>query len=93
MVQQVRLNRGQVLTKDNILSTLSRARSGYNYAKFTMHNDIYITVFFNRDMTVEVTTNTRDLMLWNQIKNARMNNVPVSRLADLVFNWINMLNK
>jgi len=91
MIQKIKLYRKQVLTKDNIYRILNRARSTYSYARFDLDNGLYLTINYNRDNTISISTNSRDIVMWNQIK-FLMISYTQARLADFVFLWINRLN-
>lgn len=92
MIQKIKLHRGQILTKDNINNLLSSARGTYSYAKFTMHNGIYISVFFNKDNTTELSTNSRDMALWTRMEVLRRSST-LAMISDFLFYWIPRLNK
>lgn len=92
MIQKVKLTQGQILTKDNIITHLNRARNGYDYCRFDMKHGTYITIAFFRDGSVDLMTNNRSLSLWTDISNARKLR-STSALADLVFRWIQVYNK
>lgn len=87
-----KLNKGQVITKSNLTRILNDARTSYNYAKFTLGNGTYFTITFNRDNTVEIATNNRDLALWTQIQSLKQS-YSTLRAVDYIFNWINTYNK
>lgn len=92
MIKKVKLLRGQILTKDNILDILKTARSGYDFAKFTFYNNTYISIEFHRDYTVDVMTNSRDLMLWTEIEALRRIMYRPDTTAEFLFRWIRKLN-
>lgn len=92
MIHKITLAKGEVITKDNLTKLLNDARSTYNYAKFTFYNNVYITIVYNRDQTIEIATNSRDIALWNQIQSIR-SNYSQMRVINYVFDWINRLNK
>lgn len=92
MIQKVRLHRGQILTKENISKLLFSARGTFGYAKFTMYNGIYISVYFSRDMTTEFVTNSRDIALWTRMEVLRRSST-IAMISDFIFYWIQRLNK
>ena len=92
MIQLVKLSRGQILTKSEITKILNNARSTYQYAKISLSNKLYLTVTYNRDNTIEISTNSRDLDLWNQIQIVKRTYTQ-ARVIEYMFRWINKLNK
>lgn len=92
MIQRISLNRGQILTKDSIYSILNNARASYDYAKFTLFNRYYLVINFNRDRTIAISTNTRDIGIWRQIEFLRVS-FTQERISEFVFNVINTLSK
>ena len=92
MIQRMNLHRGQILTKSNINNILNSAKGTYSYARFEMYNKIYISIFFNKDNTVEISTNSRNIALWNRLEVLRRNNT-ISMLVDFIFFWIPILNR
>ena len=91
LIQKVTLRKGQVLTRDNIFNMLLSARSTFQYAKFTANNGRYLWVFYNKDGTFEISTNSRDLSLWSRLEVVRRNNT-IQMVAAFVFEWINKFN-
>lgn len=49
-------------------------------------------ITYNRDGTAEVSTNARDLWLYNQVQNLRRT-FTQAKAADFVFLWLNSFNK
>ena len=92
MIQKITLNRGQVLTRNEIAKMLNVARSTFTYAKVTLFDKNYLTITFHRDNTIEIATSSRELSLWNQIKSLRVNYTQ-TRLVDFMFRWINTQNR
>lgn len=90
MIHKVKLGKGEVLTKADLTKMINNARSSYDYFKVTLHNGIYFTIEFNRDNTVEIMTNTRDIAIWNQLRILQANFSQL-RAVDQVFDWINTL--
>lgn len=92
MIQKVKLNRGQILTKDNISSCLTKARNGNDYCRFELKFGMYITIAFFKDNTFDVMTNSRSISLWNDIQNLRkLRGVII--ITDYVFRWIQEYNR
>ena len=54
MIQIVNLSKGQIITKNEIQNKVNNARSTFNYAKFRFGNNLYITVTYNRDLTISI---------------------------------------
>lgn len=92
MIQVVSLSRGQVITKNEIQNKVNSARSTFNYAKFQFGNNLYITVTYNRDLTISISTNSRDLLLYNEMM-AIQRVYTQMRVVEFLFRWINKLNK
>jgi len=92
MIQKVKLNQGQILTKDNVSTYLTRARTGYDYCRFEMKLGTYITIAFFRDMSFDIMTNSRTIQLWQDIQIVR-NTKSINQLTDYVFNWIHRYNR
>lgn len=92
MIHKVTLGRGQVIPKPELSQMLNNAKSSYDYFKVKLHNGIYFTIEYNRDNTVEIMTNTRDIAVWNQLRILQSNYAQL-RVVDQVFDWINTLNK
>jgi len=92
MIERISLNKGQILTITNIKKMLDSARSSFQYAKFIMHNGIYIIVYYNKDQTFEISTNSRNIQIYQQIVSLKRS-YSQNRLCDFIFNWIQILNK
>lgn len=92
MIQKVKLNRGQILTKSNVEHVLTKARNGSDYCRFDLKYGTYITVAFFKDMTFDIMTNIRNINLWNEIQSARRQR-GIIVIADYLFRWIQVYNK
>jgi hypothetical protein len=92
MVHKVKLNKGQILTKSNLIDMCNSARATYDYVKIEMYSGLYIFVTFGRNNMMEVSTNSRDLLLYNQMQTLRRTR-SIAIIADYLFNWINRYNK
>ena len=92
MIVKLKLNQGQVLTKEKIRKSLTKAKSTYDYCRIDMKHGIYITIAFFRDNTYDIMTNCRNIGLWNEINNARRLR-SVTGLTDYVFSWIQVYNR
>lgn len=92
MIQKVNLPKKHVLTTSDIERILNSARSSYDYAKFIFPSNIYITVAYFRDGSIEIFTNSRDIGLWGAIQNLRSTHTQ-TRIVDFIFRWIQYLNK
>lgn len=92
MIQNVKLKKGQVITKPNIKDILDKARQTYDYAKFTLYDGRYINLHFNRDFSIDIMTNDRDLILWREIESLKLVYTQ-ARLEDFLFRWLNKMNR
>lgn len=93
MIKEQKLLRGSIMTKENISNMMKSARIGYDYAKITFYNNIYLMIFFTRDYKVYIKTNSRDLMLWKEIDVMERMLYRPSVLEDFLFRWISKLNR
>ena len=91
MIQNITLNRNQVLSKSEILKILNTAKSTYQYAKFTFKG-YYLQINYNRDLSVSISTNSRDLALYQEMQDLTKIYTQM-RLVDFVFRYINKLNR
>jgi hypothetical protein len=91
VIQNVRIKKGSVISKNNISSILSSARSTFQYAKFTISNSIYITVNFNKDFTVTIATNSRNLQFYREMQITARTYSQI-RIAELLYRWMPKLN-
>lgn len=92
MIREVKLTKGQKVTKQQIQNALNDARGTFQYAKFTMWNGIFIAVTYNKDLTILVTTNSRDLALYVEMQSL-MRTYTQMRVVEFMFRWISKLNK
>lgn len=92
MIQKVKLRQGQIITKDNIIEYLNRARTGYDYFRLDMKQGVYITIAFFKDNTFEVMTNSRNLSLWRDIEYVKRTK-GTTVLSNLVFKWVQEYNR
>ena len=92
MIQKVKLNQGQILTKRNIEDVLRKARIGYDYCRFDLKYGTYIIIAFFRDNTYDVMTNNRSQSLWTDINYIRRTR-GFNALVDIVFKWIREYNR
>lgn len=82
----------ELLSRGQISEEMSKARSAFSYVKFMLHNDIYITVIYNRDFTIELATNTRNLHFWKELE--MLGNKKIHAMViDFVYKWLNKLNE
>lgn len=92
MIKVVNLYPKELLTRNRIASILNDARSTYSYARFNIKKgSLFLSIIYNRDNTIEISTNSRDIIIWNNIRALR-NSYTQARLIDFVFLWINKLN-
>lgn len=92
MIVNVKLNRGQIMTRSDISKRMKDARTNYDYATITMSNGIYLQIFFTKDYYSYIRTNSRDLMLWKEISTVESMVYKPSVLEDFLFRWIVKLN-
>lgn len=92
MIQIVSLSKGQVLPKHEIQRIVNSARGTFNYAKFNLSNGIYITITYNRDLSISVSTNTRDQQFYYEMLSLQRIYTQM-RVVEFLFRWINKLNK
>lgn len=85
------LNRGQIMTRDNIVKEIKTMRVGYDYMKIRFYNGIYLMAFYTRDNKVYIKTNSRDLNLWKEIDIIERTAYREPVLADFFFRWITKL--
>ena len=88
----LKLRKKEVVPRKTIYNKLTHARNTYSYCKFSIWSDEYISVIFNRDRTIEIATNTRDLQLIRNIRSVK-SGFTISRVSDFIFNFINTKNK
>ena len=92
MIQKVRLNQSQVLTKENIKNLLYKARAGSDYCRIEMKMGRYITIAFFKDNTLDIMTNIYNISLWTELKQVRTNR-SLTQLTDYLFRWIQVYNR
>lgn len=88
----VKLKRGQTVTRSQVQDLLTKAKSLYRYARYDMHNGAYLSIAFHQDNSIDIMTNCRDMLLWNNIKQLR-NVHTMYRLVDFMLVWVNRLNR
>lgn len=87
MIQVVNLHKGQVLTRNSIMSYLNMAKSSYEHVTFNLPNKSYITVHFNRDLTISVAHNLTDLVFYRELQQITQV-YTMARLCDFLFRWL-----
>lgn len=92
MVQIVTLGKGSVIKRSEIERRINSARSTWHYARFNLPNNIYITIIYNRDNTIEIATNSTNLALYRQMQSLRRVWTQ-ARISDFLFRWCNQLAK
>ena len=93
MIQNIKLNKGQIIKTSDIQYSLIKAKSTYDYAKFTLYNGRYITVTFLRDNSFEIATDVREqYQLFYDIKVLKTVK-SCWGIIDFLFKWLNRLNK
>lgn len=91
MKQLVKISKNQVLPKRVIIDALNKARSDFQYARFELSNGIYITVNYNRDLSISISTNSRSLPFYNELQSV-VKIYTQMRVSELLFRWIPKLN-
>lgn len=94
MIKIFDLNTGNVVTKKEIEKAVSSAFSSFNYVRFNLHGtkSYYVMVNFNRDLTVSISTSSRNLLMRNEMMVVHRTYTK-ARLIDFLFKWVNKLNK
>lgn len=92
MIQNVKLNKGQILTKSEITRLCNSARSTWQYVKFILSNGVYIQINYNKDLTISISTNSRDLVFYQEVQNL-VRIYTQMRVIDMLFRWLPKLNK
>ena len=92
MIQNVKLKKNQILTKAEITRLCNSALSTWQYVKFTLYNGIYVQINYNKDLTISIATNSRDLAFYQEIQNLTRIYTQM-RVIDLIFRWQSKLNK
>lgn len=92
MIKIVNISKGQILTRNNIMSCLNVAKSTFQYVRFNFPNKSYITVNFNKDLSISVAHNIRDLVFYRELQQITMV-YTMSRLCDFLFKWLPKLSK
>lgn len=87
----INLQKRQVLTRNNIFNILNDARGTFGYAKFVLHDGVYYNISFNRDLTIEISTNSVNPSIIRQIQNIK-NSWTQARLSEFIFQKINFYN-
>lgn len=89
----IRIKSDQELTKTQIRYALMSAQATCHYAKF--YTDRYfITVLYNRDGTVNISTNYRFNTLFdNQLYWLTRNGYQLALYVDFIYRWINYIRK
>ena len=88
MIKDIKLNRGQIMTADNISKELKAARIGYDYLRITFYNGVVLMVFYTRDNKCYLKTTSRDLNLWKDIEIIERTSYRPQVLEDFMFRWI-----
>lgn len=92
MIQDIKLNKGQTLTVNQIRDILNKARMTWEYARFTTYKNEYITITFTRDNKYEIATNNREYNIWYDIRILKTI-LNFEGCVQFVFKWINRMNK
>lgn len=92
MVQIITLNKGNVIKKGDIERIINSARSTWHYARFNLPKNIYVTIIYNRDNTIEIATNSTNLAFYQQMQSIRRAWTQ-ARVTDFLFVWLNKFLK
>lgn len=92
MIQNVKLKKGQILTKQEITRICNSARSTWQYAKFELSNGVYIQINYNKDLSISISTNSRDLIFYQEVQNL-VRIYTQMRVIDMLFRWLPKLRK
>lgn len=93
MIKKITLKPNQVLTYNDIYRILNDSRMTYQYSKFTTANGKYwIAVSFNKDLSILITTNSRDMGLYYEMQSV-MKVKTLQLVSQLLFRWLPKLNK
>ncbi len=93
MIKKITLKPNQVLTYNDIYRILNEARVTYQYAKFTTANGKWwVAVNFNKDLSMIITTNSRDLGLYYEAQ-AAMRVKTLQVVSQFLFRWLPKLNR
>jgi hypothetical protein len=87
MIKKINISKGQTLTRSNITDIISSARSTFQYARFDLYNRLYITVTFNKDQTISVATNSRNLQLYQEMQ-ATIRVYTQARIVEFLYRWL-----
>lgn len=89
----IHVDRTQELGKTSIRYALMSAQATCHYAKF-YSGRYFITVLYNRDGTVNISTNFRHNTLFdNQLYWLTRNAYQLSTYVDFVYRWMNYIRK
>ena len=93
MVKEIDLKPKQILTYNQIYEILDAAKTGFGHAKFTSSDKkTYITVNFNRDFSISISTNSRDYLMYIESQIIVRDRGPFSRIAQFLFKWLPVIN-
>lgn len=87
----LKLSKGQILTRNNIYNLLNDARGVFGYIKFILYDGTYYNVTFNRDLTIEISTNSINPSIVRQMQNLKISWTQ-ARIAEFIFQKINFYN-
>jgi len=88
MVKVVSLKKGQSISKNEIKTSLDYARQTFQYARFNFYNGLYIYIAYNKDQSIEVSSNSRNITLWQQIQSLKRVYTQ-ARIIDFLYRWLN----
>lgn len=92
MIQNVKMSKNQVIPKTELTRLCNSARSTWQYVKFTISNGIYVQITYNKDLTISIATNSRDLAFYQEVQNLTRVYTQM-RVVDMLFRWLPKLNR
>ena len=86
------MSKNQVIPKTELTRLYNSARSTWQYVKFTISNGIYVQITYNKDLTISIATNSRDLAFYQEVQNLTRVYTQM-RVVDMLFRWLPKLNR
>lgn len=86
-IEIVNLHPGQVLSVNEIEKLLWKARQNYQYLTITMKNNVYITVNYNRDQSISISSNIIEVAVIREMDYVKKH-YAFSRLSNYLVRWI-----
>ena len=91
-IEIVNLRPGQIITVPELEKLLWKVRSDFQYLTITMKNNKYITINYNRDMTISISSNLTDIWVIREIQYVK-NYYAIDRISNYLFKWIKFYNQ